>query len=227
MAKNNLRLIPQRVLNWAFAPIAWELDMPTMYVGAQRRFEHLVGGWGRRMSRAKKLAFIAAGYALSVGAGLAAVAVNEFFMPAEVAQGSPGMVAFGDVILFLLVAGFVSLVPTWFLLKLSIEKAPRALLAIELLVAAMGPASWLAVKHMAESASPPNPPHAISQLLGLFVAFVAIPRMVVGPALLMIEGATFLLVRERVTRTLLAVAMLMDLVPLGMFALHLMRASRY
>jgi len=45
--------------------------------------------------------------------------------------------------------------------------------------------------------------------------------------LLMIEGATFLLVRERVTRALLAVAMLMDLVPLGMFALHLMRATRY
>jgi hypothetical protein len=61
----------------------------------------------------------------------------------------------------------------------------------------------------------------------LFVAFVAIPRMVFGPALLMIEGATFFLIRERVTRALLAVATLMDLVPLGMFALHLMRASHY
>jgi hypothetical protein len=36
-----------------------------------------------------------------------------------------------------------------------------------------------------------------------------------------IEAATFLLVRGRVTRALLAAAMLMDLVPIGMFARHL------
>jgi hypothetical protein len=51
--------------------------------------------------------------------------------------------------------------------------------------------------------------------------------MVFGPVLLVIEGATFLLVRARVTRALLAVAMLMDLVPLGLFALHMMRATHY
>jgi hypothetical protein len=126
-----------------------------------------------------------------------------------------------------LVAGFVGLAPTWFLLKLFIEKAPRALLAIVLLAAAMGPASWLAVRHIAGGPLPPNAPAAVSQLLGLFVAFVAIPRMVFGPVLLVIEAAAFLLVRERMTRALLAVAMLMDLVPLGMFALHMMRATCY
>ena len=179
------------------------------------------------MSMAKRLALIAAGYALCVVAGFAAVAVNELRMPADVAQGSPGMVAFGDMILFVLVTGFFGLAPTWFLLKLFIEKAPRALLAIALLVAAMGPASWLAVRHLAGGLSPPNPPQAVSQLLGLFIAFVAIPRMVLGPVLLVIEAAAFFLVRGRVTRALLAVAMLMDLVPLGMFALHMMRATRY
>jgi hypothetical protein len=179
------------------------------------------------MSMAKRLALIAAGYALCVVAGLAAVTVNELRMPADVAQGSPGMVAFGDMILFVLVAGFVGLAPTWFLLKLFIAKAPRALLAIVLLVAAVGPASWLAVTQMAGGSSPPNMPEAVGALLGLFIAFVAIPRMVLGPVLLVIEGAAFLLVRERVTRALLAVAMLMDLVPLGMFALHMMRATRY
>ena len=51
--------------------------------------------------------------------------------------------------------------------------------------------------------------------------------MVLGPVLLVIEAATFLLVRERITRALLAVAMLMDLVPLGIFAFHLLRATRY
>jgi len=179
------------------------------------------------MSTVKKLALIAAGYALCVVAGFAAVTVNELRMPADVAQGSPGMVAFGDMILFVLVTGFFGLAPTWFLLKLFLAKAPRALLAIVLLAAALGPVSWLAVRHMAGGLSPPNAPLAVSQLLGLFIAFVGIPRMVFGPVLLVIEAAAFLLIRERVTRALLAVAMLMDLVPLGMFALHMMRATRY
>ena len=179
------------------------------------------------MSTAKRLALIAAGYALCVVAGCAAVTVNELRMPADVAQGSPGMVAFGDMILFVLVTGFFGLAPTWFLLKLFLAKAPRALLAIVLLAAALGPVSWLAVRHMAGGLSPPNAPVAVSQLLGLFIAFVGIPRMVFGPVLLVIEAAAFLLIRERVTRALLAVAMLMDLVPLGMFALHMMRATRY
>ena len=179
------------------------------------------------MSTAKRLALIAAGYVLCVVAGFAAVTVNELRMPADVAQGSPGMVAFGDMILFVLVTGFVGVVPTWFLLRLFIAKAPRALFAIVLLVAAMGPVSWLAVRHMAGGLHPPNPPEAVGALLGLFIAFVAIPRMVLGPVVVVIEAATFFLVRERVTRALLAVAMLMDLVPLGMFALHMLRATRY
>jgi hypothetical protein len=179
------------------------------------------------MSTVKKLSLIAAGYVLSVGAGLAAVTINEMRMPADVAQGSPGMVAFGDMILFVLVAGFFSLVPTWFLLKLCVEKAPRALLAIVLLVAVLGPVSWLAVKSLTGGASPPTSPQAFGQLVGLFIAFIAIPRMVFGPVLLVIEGVTFILVREGIARALLAAAMLMDLVPLSMYALHMARAVRY
>jgi hypothetical protein len=120
----------------------------------------------------KKLALIAAGYVVAVGVGLAAVTINEMRMPADVAQGSPGMVAFGDMILFVLVAGFFSLMSTWFLLKLFIEKAPRTLLAIMLLVAAMGPVSWLAMVAMAVTtppgrkcsacSSPSAPFHALS-----------------------------------------------------------------
>ena len=184
------------------------------------------------MSTPKRLALIAAGYALSVGGGLAAVAVNELRMPADVAQDSPGMVAFGDMILFVLATGFFGLAPTWFLLKLFVEKAPRALLVIELLVAAMGPVSWLAVTAMAVTTPPGGPslqnlPQAATVLLGLFIAFAAIPRMVFGPVLLVMEGVTFLLLRERMARALLAAAMLMDLVPLGLFALHMARAVRY
>src|ERR1700738_2758881 len=91
------------------------------------------------MTKPKSLVLITAGYVLSVGGGLAAVAVNELFMPADVAQTSPGMVAFGDMVLFVLVTGFLSLAPTWFLLKLLVEKTPRALLATELLIAASEP----------------------------------------------------------------------------------------
>jgi hypothetical protein len=182
------------------------------------------------MSAAKKLALIGAGYALSVGGGLAAVAVNELLIPADISQTSGGMVAFGDMILFVLVVGFLSLAPTWFLLKLCVEKAPRALLTTELLIAAIGPASWLAVTHLADGPGGlnlPSLPQAALQLLGPVIAFGAIPRMVFGPVLLVIEGATFLLMRERLARALLAAAMLMDIIPLGMFALHLARAIRY
>ena len=179
------------------------------------------------MSAAKKLALIGTGYALSVVVGLAAVAVNELRMWADVGQTSDGMAAFGDMILSVLVAGFLGLAPTWFLLKLFVEKAPRALLATELLIAAIGPASWLAVTYLADGPSLPNLPQAVSQPLGLLIAFGAIPRMVFGPVLLVIEGATFLLARERVARALLAAAMLMDIIPLSMFALHLARATRY
>lgn len=177
------------------------------------------------MRVAKKLALIAVGYALSVGGGIAAVAVNELLIPDEIKQSSGGMVAFGDMIVLVLVAGVLSLVPTWFLLKLCVEKVPRTLLAAELLIAAIGPASWLAVVYLAAGPGPRSLPHAFSEVLGPFIAFGAIPRMVFGPVLLMIEAATFFLVRERLTRTLLTAAMLMDVIPLSLFALHMAAAG--
>jgi hypothetical protein len=185
------------------------------------------------MNKLKRLALIAAGYALSVCGGLAAVAANELFMPADVAQGSPGMAAFGDIVLFVLVTGFFGLAPTCFLLKLLVEAAPRTLLAAELLIAALGPVSWLAMTAPA-AATPvggpsglPNWPQAAQELLGLFIPFGAIARIVCGPVVLVIEGVTFLLVQGRIARALLAAAMAMDLVPLGIFALHVARAARY
>jgi len=56
------------------------------------------------------------------------------------------------------------------------------------------------------------------------IAFGAIPRIVFSPVLLVIETVTFFLVRGRVAQSLLAGAMLMDLVPLNMFMLHLAAA---
>lgn len=184
------------------------------------------------MSTSKKLGLIVIGYALCVVVGCAAVAVNEALLSDDVALGSPGMVAFGDMILFVLVTGFFSLGPTWFLLKLLVAKAPRTLLTAELLAAAMGLLSWLAMTVMAATTppggpSPQNLPHAAVQLLGLFLAFGAIPRIVLGPVLVMIEGVTFILIRGGVARTFLAAAVLMDIVPLSLYALHIAHSVRY
>ena len=77
---------------------------------------------------------------------------------------------------------------------------------------------------MAAGPNPQSLPEAFGIVLGLFIAFAAIPRIVFGPVLLMIEGATFFLARERLTRTLLAAAMLMDLIPLSLYALHMAAA---
>jgi hypothetical protein len=176
------------------------------------------------MSTAKRLGWIGAGYVLAIVAGVAAVGLNEISMTEDAAQGSPGMVAFGDMSVFVLAAGVVGLIPTLFLLKLGVEKAPRALIAAELILAVLGPLCWLAVMSLA-SGPDPRQPMAIGQVLGLFIAFIGIPRMVFGPVLLVIEGLTFLLVRGRVTRLLLVAASLMDVIPIGLYALHMTRVQ--
>jgi len=175
---------------------------------------------------AKTLALIALGYGLALVAGFAAVTVNELLMPSDISQGSPGMVAFGDMILFVLVAGFAGLIPTLFLLRLAIDQAPRASLNALALVALAGPASWLAVRHLA-GGPPAGPPHAIAQLLGPLIAFAAIPRIVAGPVVVVAERLAMFLVRQRNMRLVLVAAMLMDLVPLGLYALHVARMPHY
>jgi hypothetical protein len=179
------------------------------------------------LSIAKRLALITVGYALSVAGGLAAVTANEAFMPTEIAQTSGGMVAFGDMVLFVLVGGFLCLVPTWFLLNLAIEQAPRTLLATLLMMAAIGPVSWLTTLYLTGGPGATKLPHAVLVLSGPFIAFAAVPRMIFGPVLLAIEGVAFRLARQHLTRVLLAASMLMDVVPLCLFALHLARAAHY
>lgn len=169
---------------------------------------------------AKKLVLIALGYALAIAGGAAAVAIHELLIPADAAQSSGGMVAFGDMVLFVFATGVLSIAPTWFLLKLCIAKAPRALLTAVLLVGLIGPLSWLAVTFLADARITALP-QALKELLGILIAFGAMPRIVAGPVLLVIEGAALLLARGRAARGLIAGAMLMDIVPLGLFALHL------
>jgi hypothetical protein len=59
---------------------------------------------------------------------------------------------------------------------------------------------------------------AIGALAGPLIAFIGIPHMVAGPVLIVIEGVSLLVLRDRCIRMLLAGAMLLDLVPLSLFA---------
>jgi hypothetical protein len=174
------------------------------------------------MGLTKRLALIAVGYALAIAGAIAAVTINELLMPAEISQGSSGMVAFGDMILFVLVAGFLGLVPTWFLLKLLAEKFPRLLLTGLLVMAGLAPICWVLVAQMS---SAPTPDHAPSQMLGLVIALVAIPRIVAGPVVVLIEGAACFFLRTSGARLLLAGAAMLDLIPMALFAVHMVRAT--
>jgi hypothetical protein len=175
------------------------------------------------MNAAKKSALIALGYAVAIAGGFAAVTVNEAAMPASTAQGSPGMVAFGDMTLFILVTGFFTLVPTWFLFRRAMVRWPRVLLGALLLAAVSGPLSWLSMVAMAREGLA-SPVHSIEWIEPWFT-FVAIARIVAGPVLVLGEGAALLVSRNRNTRLFLALVMAMDLIPLGIFAQRMVFAS--
>ena len=71
---------------------------------------------------------------------------------------------------------------------------------------------------------PRGPPQILAQLLGPLIAFVAIPRIVAGPVIVVVEGLAMLLVRQRNMRIVLAGAVLMDLVPMGIYAARMASA---
>jgi hypothetical protein len=112
-------------------------------------------------------------------------------------------------------------------MKLLVENASRALLVTILAIAATGPLSWLAVIYLFGDPDPSTSALASKPVLGPLIAFIAIPRMVFGPVLVAVEGAAFFMMRGTLTRTVLAVAALTDLVPLGLYALHVARMPHY
>jgi predicted neutral ceramidase superfamily lipid hydrolase len=177
------------------------------------------------MKVGKKLALIAASYALAVVGGLAAAALNDLMIPDDIQQTSGGMVAFGDMVVLFLATGVLALVPTWFLLKLCAETNPRILLAAELVIAVLGPISWLVVWALAAVSHPSSLLQAVGIVVGPLIAFVAIPRIVLGPVVIVIEALSLFLLRDRRARALLVAAMLMDVIPIGLFALHMIAAA--
>jgi hypothetical protein len=124
------------------------------------------------------------------------------------------------MIVFVLAAGFLGILPTWFLLKVGIKAAPRALLVGGIVVALIGPFSWLSGERRQSIKSGPQHRRAgrLSHHLPRHSAHGGRP----GPA-----GVSFLILRDREMRMLLAAAMLMNAVPLGLFGSHMARAPHY
>ncbi|MFO1148288.1 MAG: hypothetical protein U1E62_07920 [Alsobacter sp.] len=169
---------------------------------------------------------IAAGYVLAALGGLAAVAINGWMTPAEASRQSGGMVAFGDLVLFVGVAGLASLAPTWFLLALMSRTAPRLTLGLFLLAAALGPVCWGLLALPAPGASSSGAWSRSDEAFSWFVGYVALPRIAAGPILVALEAAALLVFKTPSARAALVLAMLMDVVPWLILAAHLVEPSR-
>ena len=70
------------------------------------------------MASWKRGVLVAAGYAAAVAAAAAIVEMRSRSLDPAVASASSGMLAFGQVLWFLLLAGLFSLPPTWFLARM-------------------------------------------------------------------------------------------------------------
>jgi hypothetical protein len=65
-----------------------------------------------KMSRLSKAGLVLGGYVLACLIAIGAVYAYEWSIPAAASQASSGMYAFGDLILFISVCGFLALFPT-------------------------------------------------------------------------------------------------------------------
>ena len=172
------------------------------------------------MTVPKQLALIALGYVIAIVGGFAAVAITNSdagrHLPRLARHGRlwrHGPAGAGD--------GLSRPVADLSLIRLAIAQAPRASLVALTVMALAGPLSWLAMVALAHRGPGPYVPAFGGQSFGWLIAFAAIPRIVVGPILVVAEGLAMILVRQRNMRIVLAATMLMDLIPIGLYALHM------
>ena len=121
----------------------------------------------------RQLAWISAGYAAALAAAALSVWVRNLFVSPADQLAMSGMLAAGDSIQFVLVAGALGLVPTFFLLRLLAQGWPRALAWALLAVAATGPLGWLVMAGLVKF---PVMPRAFSELVGLALVLLVFPR---------------------------------------------------
>jgi hypothetical protein len=94
-------------------------------------------------------------------------------------------------------------------------------LAALFVLATTGPVSWILTLSISADPRGGGPSQDSDVWLGLLVAFWAIPRIVLGPLIVLVETATCFLARDQSARLLLAAMILMDIIPLGLFLRHL------
>jgi hypothetical protein len=172
-----------------------------------------------RLGTAKRLAWIAAGFALALAAGALAVWARNLMIDQRDASASSGMYAAGDAILFVGVACTLSLVPALFLLRWAVDAFPRgvpwALLALSL----SGPVCWVLFGVLASGGS--HVPAGIRDMLGLLLVTVIAPRVIASPiAFLFVAIATFM-IEGRGPRRMLSWGLALEALPIALFAIFI------
>jgi hypothetical protein len=174
----------------------------------------------------KRLAWIAAGYAAAAVVAVAAIYVRYIGVDPAVVSASSGMYAGGDIVLFVLIAGTAGLIPTYFLARLVCESYPNAFTWAVFALACTGPLAWGMMLWLAMGYTKAGgPPDAIHQVLGLMIPFFAFPRVVASPVVLAVLGLGLYLSREKGSRRLLSLGLLLEGAPLAWYLLRLLRFS--
>ena len=170
------------------------------------------------MTPLKRLGWIGAGYGAAAAVAVFVLTARYWFIdPADVSAMS-GMFAGGDAIGFVLIAGALGLVPTFFLLRLATETHPRALAAALLTLSATAPLSLWLLSVLSSGSLPRQ--GTLNDLLGLAMVFLIGPRVVAIPVVFIILALALLMAREKRTRVWLACGLVLEAVPLILLVIH-------
>lgn len=131
------------------------------------------------------VALALAGYALAVAGGCGSVWLAGLARDPRVVDASSGMYAFGDLLHFLLVAGLLSLVPTWLVIR-ALRRSPPAqglVGTVLLLWAASGTAALLGFLVTGRLAD--GPAHTLSAWAALVSGLSVLRLVTCLPSLLL------------------------------------------
>jgi hypothetical protein len=177
------------------------------------------GGWA---TTTKRVVGITAGFALALAVAALAVWVRYLGVDPRDVAASSGMYAGGDAILFVGVAATLSLVPALFLLHWGLQAYPRGMPKVLLGLSLSGPLCWVLFLLLGSDSLPL--PAAIRNLEGLLVVTVIGPRIVASPIAFLFVAVAMRMVRERESRRLLSVGLLLEALPIALFVIRMLRA---
>jgi hypothetical protein len=173
---------------------------------------------------ARRFGWIAAGFLGAFAAAAFAVQARYWFIDPKDVDASSGMYAAGDLIGFVLIAGTLSLVPGFFLVRLMVERYSRLLVRLLFAMSVTGPICWLLFLNAADRSTTAHLPQLVNELYGLSLVLVIGPRIVASPIAFLIVAIALFFVRERKSRLLLSCGLVLEGVPLLLLALHFARA---